>query len=449
MKLTIIGTGYVGLVAAVCFAKLGHYVTAVDREHIIQDLRENKLAIWEPTLQEMLETCRSDGRLFFETDVAHASKGADALMIAVGTPAGVSGRTDLSQVDHVIAQLKQAEDVCPPFIIMKSTVPVGTCDELEADLHAAGLRTEVVFNPEFLRQGSAINDFMNPDRIVFGCRSHLAKAALHQLYRGINAPIQVCDRRSAELIKYASNAFLAMKISFANMIADVCEDYGADNRQVMQGVGADRRIGPHFLQAGIGYGGSCFSKDLQSLLASGNAIGRSLPLLEATAQINEERIPQLLEKLISIWGNPRGKRLGVLGISFKPHTNDIRDAPFLTLLRLCYLYGIEVQTYDPVVQPATIEGVCQMDTAYEAAAGAHAIIIMTEWPQFAELDWVLMAQLMYQPILLDGRNVLSEEVISRLMAVENVIYIPVGRPMEQTTLTLKRDTSTLRHIYGT
>ncbi|NQX58360.1 UDP-glucose dehydrogenase family protein [Paenibacillus qinlingensis] len=434
MQLTIIGTGYVGLVAAVCFAKLGHFVTAVDREHVIHGLRENKLSLWEPDLQEMLESCRREGRLFFDTDITHASRGADALMIAVGTPSGTNGHTDLSQVDEVIAQLKQGDGVCPPLIIVKSTVPVGTCDELEANLLTAGLHTEVVFNPEFLRQGSAINDFMNPDRIVFGCRSHLAKAALHQMYKGINAPIQVCDRRSAELIKYASNAFLAMKISFANMIADVCEGYGADNRQVMQGVGADRRIGPHFLQAGIGYGGSCFSKDLQSLLTSGNAIGRSLPLLEATAQINEERIPQLLEKLISLWGNPRGKRLGVLGISFKPNTNDMRDAPFLTLLRLCYLYGIEVQTFDPVVQTTSIEGVIQMDTAYEVATDADALIIMTEWPQFAELDWVLMAQLMYQPILLDGRNVLSEETISRLLLVENVIYIPVGRPLERTNL---------------
>ncbi|NOU64834.1 nucleotide sugar dehydrogenase [Paenibacillus sp. LMG 31461] len=449
MRLTIIGTGYVGLVAAVCFAKLGHFVTAVDRIHVIQDLRENKLAIWEPDLQEMLETCLSEGRLSFDTNVANASRGADALMIAVGTPTGVNGQTDLSQVDDVIAQLKQAGGVCPPFIIMKSTVPVGTCDELEANLLTAGLHSEVVFNPEFLRQGSAINDFMNPDRIVFGCRSHLAKAALHQLYKGINAPIQVCDRRSAELIKYASNAFLAMKISFANMIADVCEGYGADNRQVMQGVGADRRIGPHFLREGIGYGGSCFSKDLQSLLTSGKAIGRSLPLLEATAQINEERIPQLLEKLISLWGNPRGKRLGVLGISFKPNTNDMRDAPFLTLLRLCYLYGIEVQIYDPVVLPTSIEGVIQKDTAYEVAAAADALIIMTEWPQFAELDWVLMVQLMHQPILFDGRNVISDETISQLMMVKNMVYIPVGRPMERTTLTLERDISTLRHSYGT
>lgn len=431
MRLTIIGTGYVGLVAAVCFAKLGHFVTAVDREPIIQDLRANKLAIWEPDLQEMLEACLRDGRLFFDTDIVHAAKGADALMIAVGTPTGEKGRSDLSQVENVIAQLKQAEDICPPLIIMKSTVPVGTCDELEANLHAAGLQTEVVFNPEFLRQGSAINDFMNPDRIVFGCHSHQAKETLHQLYRGIPAPIQVCDRRSAELIKYASNTFLAMKISFTNMIADICEGYGADNRQVMQGVGADRRIGAHFLQAGIGYGGSCFSKDLQSLLSSGKAIGRTLPLLEATAQINGERIPQLLEKLITIWGNPRGKRLAVLGVSFKPHTNDMRDAPFLTLLRLCYLYGIEVQTYDPVVQQHGLDHVRQMDTAYNAAAGAHAIIIMTEWPQFAELDWVSMVGLMNQPILLDGRNVLSDEVVSRLMAVDNAIYIPVGRAMKQ------------------
>lgn len=430
MRLTIIGTGYVGLVAAVCFAKLGHIVTAVDREHVIQDLQVNKLNIWEPDLLEMLVTCRTEGNLFFDTNVARASVGSNAVMIAVGTPTRADGHTDLSHVEDVVAQLMLA-GVCPPLLIMKSTVPVGTCDAIEQSLTAAGIQTEVAFNPEFLRQGSAVNDFMNPDRIVFGCQSPQAEAALRQLYKGIDAPVQVCDRRSAELIKYASNTFLAMKISFANMMSDVCEGYGADIRQVMRGVGSDRRIGPHFLQAGIGYGGSCFAKDLQSLLTTGKAIGRSLPLLEATAQINEERIPQMIDKLISLWGNPRGKRLGVLGISFKPNTNDVRDAPFLTLVQQCQLYDIDVQAYDPVVQHVSMDGVMRMDSAYEVSAGADALIIMTEWAQFSQLDWVLMVQMMHQPIILDGRNILSDEVITRLMTIEEAIYMPVGRSVEQ------------------
>lgn len=430
MRLTIIGTGYVGLVAAVCFAKLGHIVTAVDREHVIRDLQINKLNIWETDLLEMLESCRSEGYLFFDTNIARASAGADALMIAVGTPTRADGQTDLSHVEAVVAQLMLA-GVCPPLVIMKSTVPVGTCDALELSFIAAGIQTEVAFNPEFLRQGSAVYDFMNPDRIVFGCRTYPAEAALYQLYKGIDAPIQVCDRRSAELIKYASNAFLAMKISFANMMSDVCEGYDTDIREVMHGVGSDRRIGPHFLQAGIGYGGSCFSKDLQSLLTSGKAIGLSLPLLEATAHINEKRIPQMMDKLISLWENPRGKRLGVLGISFKPNTNDVRDAPFLTLVQLCHRYGIDVQAYDPVVQNVSMEDVTLMDSAYEVSAGADALIIMTEWPEFAELDWVYIVQLMQQPIIFDGRNVLSDQVISRVMTIEKMIYIPVGRSVER------------------
>jgi UDPglucose 6-dehydrogenase len=428
MRLTIIGTGYVGIVAAVCFAKLGHSVTAVDREHVVNSFQTNQLHMWEPGLQDLLDKTIREGTLVFDTDIARASAHADALLIAVGTPAQLDGHTDLSQIEAVLTQLVQA-GVCPPLVIMKSTVPVGTCDELEANLRETGLTTEVVFNPEFLRQGSAISDFMAPDRIVLGCLSHQAEEMLRHLYNGIDAPIQVCDRRSAELMKYASNAFLAMKISFANMMADLCEGYDADIRQVMQGVGADRRIGSHFLQAGVGYGGSCFSKDLQSLLTSGKKIGHSLPLLEATAQVNDQRIPQIMDKLITLWGNPRGKRLGVLGIAFKPHTNDVRDAPFLTLLKLCHLYGIEVKAYDPVVTQVSFESVNVMDTAYEVTAHADAILLMTEWPQFAELDWVEMVLPMRQAIILDGRNVLSDEVIQRLMILEGVTYVPVGRSM--------------------
>lgn len=428
MRLTIIGTGYVGIVAAVCFAKLGHSVTAVDREHVINSFQNNQLSMWEPGLQDLLNETIRDGKLVFDADIARASAHADALLIAVGTPARADGHTDLSQVEAVFAHLVQA-GVCPPLVIMKSTVPVGTCNELEASLREAGISTEVAFNPEFLRQGSAINDFMSPDRIVLGCRSHQAEDVLRHLYDGINAPIQVCDRRSAELMKYASNAFLAMKISFANMMADLCEGYDADIRQVMQGVGADRRIGPHFLQAGVGYGGSCFSKDLQSLLTSGKKIGHALPLLEATAFINDQRIPQMLDKLITIWGNPLGKRLGVLGIAFKPNTSDVRDAPFLTLLKLCHLYGIDVQAYDPVVSQVSFEGVKVMDTAYEVSTNVDAILLMTEWPQFAELDWVEMVLPMREAIVLDGRNVLSDEAIKRLMCLEGVTYVPVGRSM--------------------
>lgn len=430
MRITIVGTGYVGLVAAVCLAKLGHEVIAVDREPVIRGLMDKKLHVWEPQLEAELADSCDKGNLRFETDLISASAETDALMIAVGTPTRSNGHTDLSYVHEVLAHLMQS-GVCPPLIIVKSTVPVGTCDELEESLRAAGLHTEVAFNPEFLRQGSAFRDFMEPDRIVFGCKSLQAEDQLRELYAGIEAPVYVCDRRSAELIKYASNAFLAMKISFANMMSDVCEGYGADIRDVMQGVGADRRIGPEFLQAGVGYGGSCFSKDLQSLLTSGRLVGSSLPLLEATARINDQRISRLIAKLISLWSSPVGKKLCVLGISFKPNTNDVRDAPFLTLLAQCKRHGIEVRAYDPVIREVASSAVEVVDSPYAAAAGADAVMIMTEWPQFAELDWPYLLQLMRRPIVLDGRNQLPSEVISRMMDVDGAVYMPIGRPMEQ------------------
>ncbi|SDM81367.1 UDP-glucose dehydrogenase [Paenibacillus sp. yr247] len=430
MRLTLIGTGYVGLVAAVCFAKLGHEVTAVDREQVIHGLMESKLSVWEPELDTLLADTRDSGKLFFDTDVARAAAGADALMIAVGTPTRVDGYTDLRQIREVLGHLMQS-GICPPLVIIKSTVPVGTCDELEVSLHAAGLLTEVAYNPEFLRQGSAVYDFLEPDRIVFGCKSHHAETLLRQLYEGINAPVQVCDRRSAELVKYASNAFLAMKISFANMMSDLCEGYGADIRQVVEGVGSDQRIGPDFLKAGVGYGGSCFTKDLKSLLTSGRLIGCSLPLLEATAKINDQRISRMFAKLLSIWMNPIGKRLCVLGISFKPNTNDVRDAPFLALLSHCQRHGIEVHAYDPVVHYVPADGVNVMDSPYDAVRNADAVIIMTEWPQFASLDWPRMIQHMRLPLVLDGRNLLSDEVIAQIIDVNGAIYMPVGRSIDQ------------------
>ncbi|WNR42080.1 UDP-glucose dehydrogenase family protein [Paenibacillus roseipurpureus] len=426
MRITIVGTGYVGLVAAVCLAKQGHQVTAVDREPVIRGLRAGVLGIWEPGLEELFADGRASGNLRWETDVVRASLDAEALMLAVGTPTRPDGHTDLSQLHEVLAKFMHHGD-CPPLIIVKSTVPVGTCDELEVSLRETGLRTEIVSNPEFLRQGSAIQDFMYPDRIVVGCQSPYAEAELRHLYARIDAPVQVCDRRSAELIKYAANTFLATKISFANMMSDLCEGYGADIRQVMAGVGSDRRIGPHFLQAGVGYGGSCFSKDLQSLLTSGKLVGLSLPMLEATAHINEQRIPRFIAKLISCWGNLQGKRLAVLGISFKPNTNDVRDAPFLTLLKQCQLHGIAVQAYDPVVQHVPYDGVHVADSAYTASVGADAIMILTEWPQFVSLDWARMAQGMRQPIMLDGRNLLPNKAVERFLEHDAAVYIPVGR----------------------
>lgn len=433
MRLTLVGTGYVGLVAAVCFAKLGHEVIAVDREPVIRGLKDNKLTVWEPQLEPELADVYANGLLRLETDIAQASSDTDVLMIAVGTPTRPDGHTDLGHIHEVLSHLMQAGS-CPPLVIIKSTVPVGTCDELEVTLLAAGLRTEVAFNPEFLRQGSAFHDFMNPDRIVFGCKTPQAESLLRQLYEGIEAPVHVCDRRSAELIKYASNAFLAMKISFANMMSDVCEGYGADIRHVMNGVGADQRIGPEFLSAGVGYGGSCFSKDLQSLLTTGKLIGSSLPILEAVAKVNDQRIPRMIAKLISLWGNPLGKRLCVLGISFKPHTNDVRDAPFLTLLAQCERHGIEVQAFDPVVRQVGAKAVQIMDSPYAAAARADAVMIMTEWPQFAELDWPYLLHLMRRPYVLDGRNLLPHPIIAQIVDVDGAMYMPVGRSMESSPI---------------
>jgi UDPglucose 6-dehydrogenase len=270
---------------------------------------------------------------------------------------------------------------------------------------------------------------MQPDRILFGCESNTAAGIIHELYEGIPAPVYVTDRRSAELTKYTANAFLSMKISFANMIADLSEAYGADIRKVMLGVGSDRRIGNDYLQAGIGYGGSCFPKDLQALLAAGGAIGYPLSMLQATVSVNESRIPRLFEKLVSELGNPSGKRISIYGLSYKPMTNDLRDAPSLRLLKQCLDAGMIVQVYDPVIRQLPIHDVQIMNDPYAAALNADALVIVTEWPQFEELNWQIIFSMMNKPFVVDGRNLLSDETIEILLQYDGAIYMPIGRSM--------------------
>lgn len=434
MKITIVGTGYVGLVAAVCFAKLRHVVTAVDREAVIESMLSGKLPIWEPGVEELFVESRSSGRLLLESDLAKASIGADMLMIAVGTPPRSDGSADLSQI-RVVANELTRKQCCPPLLVVKSTVPVGTCDELDAALKLAGVETEVVFNPEFLRQGSAVRDFLEPDRIVIGMNatdeiSFFAEKRMRELYLGVDSPIQVSDRRSAEMIKYAANAFLAMKISFANMMADLCEAYHADIEQVMTGVGLDHRIGSSFLRAGIGYGGSCFPKDVQALLAAGRAARCPLPLLNATVAINDARVPRLFQKLVSILGNPAGNRVCILGLSFKPMTGDLREAPSLSFIAHCLEAGMNVHVYDPVVRILPIPGVQIFDNPYEASMQTDAIIIVTEWSEFAELDWGTLTSNMNRPVVLDGRNSLHKDVVKDIIQNHDGIYIPVGQSIQ-------------------
>lgn len=429
MRITVVGTGYVGLVAAVCLAVRGHDVVAVDREEIVRGLKEGKPGIWEPGLDGMLTDAVGCGRLTFGTDIARAAIHADALMIAVGTPSMADGSVDMRQLRTAFGELLRAR-VCPKLVIIKSTVPIGTCEEWETILRREGFDTEVAYNPEFMRQGSAIRDFLEPARIVLGCGSPVAAERLRRLYAAWNAPLHLCGRRSAEMIKYASNAFLAMKISFANMMADLCEGYGADIREVVAGVGFDKRIGGDYMQAGVGYGGSCLPKDLQALLAAGRAIGCPLPLLEAAKQVNDRRIPALFDKLLASWEElpMAGKRLTVFGLSFKPNTGDLRDAPSLAFLSMCLTHGIDVCAYDPVVRSVPLPGVHLASDPYEAVAAADAVVIMTEWPQLAALDWHRIASAMRTPIVLDGRNALPKDAIARLLAASGAKYVPTGHP---------------------
>ncbi|HEX8303023.1 UDP-glucose/GDP-mannose dehydrogenase family protein [Sphingomonas sp.] len=416
MRIAMIGTGYVGLVSGACFSDFGHDVVCVDKDQRKIDLlHQNVMPIYEPGLDALVASNVKAGRLHFTTDLAQAVDGADAIFIAVGTPSRRGdGHADLSYVYAAAEEIAGAL-TGPAVIVTKSTVPVGTGDEVERIIRrvAPASGAMVVSNPEFLREGAAIDDFKHPDRVVVGAEDEAARQVMRDIYRPLslnqNAPILFTGRRTSELIKYAANAFLAVKITFINEIADLCEEVGADVQEVSKGIGMDNRIGSKFLHAGPGYGGSCFPKDTLALLKTAADNETPLRIVEATVQVNDARKRAMGRKVIkAMGGDVRGKTVGVLGLTFKPNTDDMRDAPSISIIAALQDAGATVKAYDPEgVEQARplLNHVEFSDSPYAAADGADALVIVTEWDAFRALDLGRIKSLLKSPLLVDLRNI--------------------------------------------
>jgi UDPglucose 6-dehydrogenase len=433
MRVAMIGTGYVGLVSGACFADFGHEVTCVDKDAgKIAALARGEVPIYEPGLNELVAANARAGRLKFSTELAGAVKAADAVFIAVGTPSRRGdGHADLSFVYDAAREIASALDGFT-VVITKSTVPVGTGDEVERIIREARTDAEfaVVSNPEFLREGAAIRDFKLPDRIVVGSIEPRAREVMSELYRPLylnRSPILFTDRRTAELIKYAANAFLATKITFINEIADLAEKVGADVQEVARGIGLDNRIGAKFLHAGPGFGGSCFPKDSVALLKTGQDHEVPLRIVEAVVAVNDARKRAMARKVAAaLGGELRGKTIAVLGLTFKPNTDDMREAPSIPLITALQDMGVKVRAYDPVgmeqAKPLLAKVAFCKDT-YDCAQGASALVIVTEWEQFRALDFARLKKVMERPVLVDLRNIYRPEEIAR----HGFVYESVGR----------------------
>lgn len=429
-NICVIGIGYVGLVTGVCFADLGNRVICLDVDKDrIEGLKKGVMPIYEPGLQQLVEQNLNSDRLEFTTNYADALKDADFAFIAVGTPSGSDGEADLQYVRTVAEQI--AEVVNHRIIVInKSTVPVGTGDWVAEVIlkkrKKDRLDFSVVSNPEFLREGSAINDFMNPDRVVLGSENKTAADQVAELYQPLRAPILITDLRTAEMIKYASNAFLATRISFINEIANMCEEMGADVREVAQGMGMDKRIGHAFLDAGLGWGGSCFPKDVKALEHMADLHGTNPQLLKAVMEINKNQRRRAVLKIRKALGNLDGKTIAVLGLSFKPNTDDIREAPALEMIHLLQNEGAEIQAFDPQAMELAsrhLNKVTLCKDAYEAVKGADALLLATEWNEFKQLDFDRVKQLMHTPVIMDGRNLWDPDQLRE----KGFTYFGVGR----------------------
>jgi UDPglucose 6-dehydrogenase len=409
-RIAIFGAGYVGLVTGACFADLGHEVVVRDvLPERIEALQAGEVPIYEPGLDDVLERCRD--RISFTLDVGEAVAGADFLYVAVGTPPTYAGDADLSAVWTVVDELPDDARV---MIVMKSTVPVGTGEKVRAALDARGLEAVgYVSNPEFTAEGTAVRDFMEPDRIVIGAFDEEDGDAVEALHAGIDAPIVRADVNSAEMIKLAANAFLVTRISFINEIANVCELVGADVKHVAEGIGLDHRLGPHFLRAGIGWGGSCFPKDSLALKQLAANSGYHFHLMNAVIEVNELQKRRVLQKLQRHLGGLRGKSIALLGLAFKPNTDDMREAPSLVLASRLIAEGAEVRGWDPVARPA-LQGVALCATPLEAVTGADAAVVVTEWPQLLEFPSEETRRAMRHPLIVDGRNLLDPDTVRAL-----------------------------------
>jgi UDPglucose 6-dehydrogenase len=432
MRVAMIGTGYVGLVSGACFADFGHIVTCIDKDAgKIARLNAGEIPIFEPGLEQLVAANVREGRLSFATDATEAVRTADAVFIAVGTPSRRGdGYADLS---YVHAAAEEVAGMVEGFtvVVTKSTVPVGTGDAIEAIIARTRPDADVavVSNPEFLREGAAITDFKRPDRVVVGTEDERAKDVMRELYRPLflnETPILFTARRTSELIKYAANAFLAMKITFINEIADLCEAVDADVQQVSRGIGLDGRIGRKFLNAGPGYGGSCFPKDTLALVRTATDAGSPLRLIETTVAVNDARKAAMADKIAkALGGEVAGKTIGLLGLTFKPNTDDMRDAPSLAIVPALQAMGASVQAFDPEGHEAAalLKGVDFKANAYEVAEGADAVVLITEWDQFRALDLDRLKAGMNQPVLVDLRNVYNPAE----MKTRGFRYVSVGR----------------------
>jgi len=430
MNICVVGTGYVGLVTGAVFADLGNDVVCVDNDRAkIEALKAGRMPIYEPGLEEMVARNVGDRRLSFTTDLGTGIRHGDVIFIAVGTPPKDSGETDLSHVEAVAAEIGRCMDRYK-VVVNKSTVPVGTGElvrEVIGRHQPRPVEFDVVSNPEFLREGSAIEDTLRPDRIVIGAPTQQVAMTLVELYAPIERPMIITDLPSAEVIKYASNAFLAAKISFINAIANICEAAGADVTQVMKGMGLDPRIGGAFLQAGLGYGGSCFPKDVDSLIHTAGRLGYDFKLLRSIVEINRERAAHLVETVAKALGPLDDKTVAVLGLAFKPNTDDMREAKSVEVVQLLHAAGATIRAYDPAAMdnarrllPA---GVTFSDSPYEAAEGAHAAVLVTEWNEFKYLNLERLRGLLKRPVIFDGRNLWEPERMRRL----GFAYYSVGR----------------------
>ncbi|HVA16364.1 MAG TPA: UDP-glucose/GDP-mannose dehydrogenase family protein [Candidatus Dormibacteraeota bacterium] len=448
MRISVIGAGYVGLVTGACLAELGHHVLCTDNDKSkIETLEAGKLPIFEPGLDHVVERNRKEGRLSFSADPRAAAEG-DAIFICVGTPPLPTGDADLSAIDHV-AQMIATEAKSDKLVVEKSTVPAQTGQQLKRVLgiygRGGGVRFRVASNPEFLREGTAVGDFLHPDRIVIGVDDEMAEKQLREIYGPVleqkfKCPVHdgacppmkppawvVTTINSAELIKHASNSFLAVKISYANMVSDLAEKLGANIEEVMHGIGLDPRIGPHFLRPGLGFGGFCLPKDVQAFVRLAERNGVDFAMLREAERINHQRISAFVEKLRQSLWVLKGKQIGILGLAFKANTDDIRFAPSIELIKKLQTEGVRLNAYDPEAMDKIREQFrdlhCAVD-AYEAAKGADALLIVTEWEEFRKLDWKRIHKSMARPLVMDGRNLLSAQEMKSF----GFEYHSVGRP---------------------
>ncbi|HBU80599.1 MULTISPECIES: UDP-glucose dehydrogenase family protein [Paenibacillus] len=430
MNIAVIGTGYVGLVSGVCFSEIGNQVICVDNnEAKVEMLNKGNVPIYEPGLKELMASNMQAGNLSFTSNIAEAISQSDIIFIAVGTPSLPSGEANLSYVEQVAIEIGSHIESYK-IIVTKSTVPVGTNDRVRELISSISSQPfDVASVPEFLREGSAVKDTLNPDRIVIGTDSDRAIKTLKKLHRPLTENLIITDIRSAEMIKYASNAFLATKISFINEISNICEKVGADVTRVAEGMGFDKRIGSAFLRAGIGYGGSCFPKDTQALIQIAGMVDYDFKILKSVVKVNQEQRFHVIHKLEEALGSLKGKTIAVWGLAFKPDTDDVRDAPAIDIIQQLSEAGAMIKAYDPIAtdnfcKEVNAVSVTWEENPLEAAKGADALCVLTEWKEFVHIDLAELADLMNDPVMIDGRNLYSPEQIraSRLQ------YYSVGRP---------------------